>query len=146
MTEGKATADNERRPAVVAPVEPTVMQHSPGPWRWSSEETALYSSEVDATHLVDGVLKTCQQCGHNPSECGPPVFCFAGSVAAAEEFEEEDVFHFPSEADKRLIEAAPELLAALRYMVAHIGDPMALETRDGFNAARELVARLDGAA
>jgi hypothetical protein len=41
--------------------------------------------------------------------------------------------------------AAPELLDALRYMVQNIGQPVALETRDGFAAARELLQRLGAA-
>lgn len=51
---------------------------------------------------------------------------------------------FGRENNARLIAAAPELLEALRFMLDHIGDPVGLETRDGFNAAAALVARLDG--
>ena len=61
---------NEQLPPY-GPVEPTVRQHSPGPWRWN--DAALYCAELDAVHRVDGVMKTCQECGHDPSECGPPV-------------------------------------------------------------------------
>ena len=38
------------------------------------------------------------------------------------------------------------LREALAYMVANVGQPVSLETRDGFNKARALVGALSGAA
>lgn len=47
------------------------------------------------------------------------------------------------EDNARLIAAAPELLASLRFMVSNIGEPVGIETRDGFNEAKALLRRLD---
>lgn len=41
-------------------------------------------------------------------------------------------------------ETESDLADALRYMVQNIGQPMAVETRDGFRRAAELVARFYG--
>lgn len=51
---------------------------------------------------------------------------------------------FKRTADALLIAAAPDLLAALEFMVANIGEPACLENRDGFAAARAAIARAKG--
>jgi len=108
------------------------------------DDHALYGSDHDITHLVDGVNKTCVQCGHSPAECGPPVFVLAITVAEAEEFEENDVFVPPSEPDQRLIAAAPDLLEALCAMLLeHDAGGVTLATA---REARAAIAKATGSA
>lgn len=57
--------DAQVPPADAGRLETPVRQHSPGPWSWSKEGAALYCAETEATHRIDGVLKTCQECGPN---------------------------------------------------------------------------------
>jgi hypothetical protein len=63
-------------------------QHSPGPWEWVGN-----SLESNAPGHYDAVLEATVSCGQ---------FCYGGVAELA-----------ISDADKRLIAAAPELLAAL---------------------------------
>ena len=77
-------------PAVTGPVEPTVMQHTPGPWKASVSNSERYSYTVDAAgpwpynHVA-----------LIPEMYGP--HCLTPGAHAA---------------NVRLIEAAPDLLAA----------------------------------
>lgn len=84
------------------------MKHTPGPWEYCG--SGIYSAEKGAIHNGS----TCEECGHAPTECGPPVIVGITSGLVADikagfwDGTTED--EAPSEADLRLIAAAPELL------------------------------------
>ena len=71
-------------PAVTGPVEPTVMQHTPGPWRWWG----------------------CKDGSYNPMND-------YAQIAAGSEFVAQVRLALVTEADLRLMVAAPKLLDAL---------------------------------
>jgi len=77
--------------AGASPVEPTVMQHTPGPWHWEADEV-----KGDPTgrvrYQVTALGKTVTRVYYSSFEGGPT----------------------NAEADAKLIAAAPELLEALR--------------------------------
>ena len=84
-------------------------KHTPGPWRFDPSLKALFGSDHGHTHhFLDGTKQTCAEMGHCTTECGPLIFSFDGK-------KRED--HVPTAADRALIEAAPELLAALEDML-----------------------------
>jgi len=75
------------QPAVAGPVEPTVRQHTPGPWMWDSDP--VKGDPLNRVRFrVVARGKTVTQCYYSSSD--------------------EQAAH-----DARLIAAAPELLAAL---------------------------------
>ena len=111
----------ENLPAVGAPVEPTVMQHTPGPWRFTEGEY-LYVNGTDAegkrAFIIQRTLK-----GQKPS------------VQAR------------IRADVRLIGAAPDLLDVLIRMVEYADDGTPIHPTDNLMAeARAVVAQAVGAA
>jgi hypothetical protein len=111
--------DADNRPAVVGQVEPTVMQHTPGPWHWKDGE------EEDMPELVAPTGRVCWF--GNDTQYYPT----AGEP--------------PSEADCRLIAAAPDLLQALRDLVDVMTGRMEGETVALHNALAALM-KADGAA
>jgi hypothetical protein len=118
-------------------------KHTPGPWRFSTDG-GLYGSDHGITHeFLDGPGKTCAQVGHCPSECGPPVLVLAESVEIAQEFSENDTFVIPSEADRALIESAPDLLSLLQDAVTSFG-PHIEGDDEWLRFAREAIAKATG--
>ncbi len=108
-------------------------QHTPGPWSWNG--AALWGAELDATH--NG--KTCMECGHCPSECGPSVLGVAGAG-----LEDEDEAWVPTDADKQLIAAAPDLLRVAELLVDWLNEePGAHKLSD---TARAAIAKATGIA
>ena len=95
------------RPAVAGPVQPTVMQHTPGPWHWEADEV-----KGDPTgrvrYQVTALGKTVTRVYYSSFEGGP----------------------INAEADAKLIAAAPELLMTLRQ----INDWCCYATEEDINA------------
>ncbi|MEY5097317.1 MAG: hypothetical protein RJA36_36 [Pseudomonadota bacterium] len=114
-------------------------QHTPGPWGWGKH--ALWGAETGATHQG----KTCLECGHAPYECGPPVL-----GVACEGLNDDGEDWTPSDADARLIAAAPDLLEALREadrLYSTYGlQANAAACGPWINAARAAIAKATGGA
>jgi hypothetical protein len=70
-------------------------EHTPGPWKWSGRELEQEAGEY-------------KEVIHTEVSCGS--YCYGGCVDMT-----------ISDADKRLIEAAPDLLAALKLVVDTYG-------------------------
>ena len=114
-------SDADNKPAVVGQVERSVMQHTPGPWRFTEGEY-LYVNGTDAegkrAFIIQRTLK-----GQKPS------------VQAR------------IRADVRLIGAAPDLLDVLIRMVEYADDGTPIHPTDNLMAeARAMVAKAVGAA
>jgi len=74
-------------------------EHTPGPWEWSiADKWALLLHQAGQTWVDNSILQ-CDRCGdcaeHDPTEGGEEFKCA-----------------WPSKADRALIAAAPDLLAA----------------------------------
>jgi len=96
-------------------------KHTPGPWR------------IEPDRITD------QYYHHITAGAG------MAQIEPGDDIDDGFSFHaFLSAADARLISCAPELLEALEYMVANIGQPNCLETRDGFKQARSIIAKARG--
>lgn len=92
---------------------------TPGPWKWSTD--ALWGAETEAIH--DG--KTCEESGHSPAACGPSVLgCCSYALARDVMLDDEpdDLSWTPSDADRRLIAAAPDMAEALTKIAALPGE------------------------
>lgn len=56
-----------------------------------------------------------------------------------------DASYLPSEANARLIAAAPDLLAALKWLVKEAGDCLEVEAPSGLQMARAAISKAEGA-
>lgn len=105
--------NSSEQPAGPGTIEPTIMQHTPGPWEWC--ENALWGAEIEAIH--NG--RTCLECGHSPTECGHSILGVASEELCWDVCNDGGDWA-PNEADRRLIAAAPDLLAALQGLLAAV--------------------------
>jgi hypothetical protein len=100
-------------------------QHTPGPWIWRGKSGSL--------HRV-----------------GEPPYPYGARVLAPTYEYDSGVDTEVSDADACLIAAAPDLLAALRAMVAEFekfsryGSPIARDANEAMRAARSAIARATG--
>ena len=114
----------ENQTAVVAPVEPSVRQHTPGPWVTEQDRDPPHRPEI-AT--VAWVADWC---------VGIPTPGYPGGNYR-------DADYGTNEADARLIAAAPDLLAALQRALNVLD---ATGAQDDANAARAAIAKALGTA
>lgn len=114
----------------------TQTPYTPGPW--AVLDGAIYGSETRPVH--DG--KTCAECGHASTECGPAVVVpiDPGIVPDVKAGHWDDV-EPPSAADLRLMAAAPELLEAVRALLNAL--PSAT-THPAIKQARAAIANATG--
>ena len=94
------------------------MTATPGPWVYDRHDCTIYSTtEID-------------------EDCGPTgVVCVYGAMGGDD-----------SDADIRLITAAPELLVALQLLLNAMETPRSLKATAAWTEARSTIARATGAA
>lgn len=105
----------------ISPASANTVGHTPGPWVW--RDGVLYGAEPSHLHSIindDGCKVHRAPIG---AAKAPPVDEWFKEIAA----------------DRHLIAAAPDLLAALKGVVA-----VADRNSDEFNAARAAIARAEG--
>ena len=90
--------------------------HTPGPW--GVIDGAVYALETRPVHGG----KTCEQCGHEPLDCGPAVIVPVEPGALLDDIKNGhwDDCDAPLAADLQLMAAAPELLAACKRQAKNI--------------------------
>jgi hypothetical protein len=93
-------------------------QHTPGPWHWEGNP-CNYDKEQEAPWLVDANYSF------------PPIL--GGTITCQ------------SDANARLIAAAPELLSALNAMLTHMGIDEDEWNKPTFDQARAAIAKATGA-
>jgi hypothetical protein len=113
----------EKHPAVAGPVEPTVRQHTPGPWVAREWHDRDYEGEC----IAQGWSVTDSD-GHR-------VPLYSGETADLSE----------AEANGQLIAAAPELLAALERLL-NSGDVRDAADAGALKQARAAIAKAVGSA
>ena len=94
------------------------MSHTPGPWKWVGD--------IGASHL------------HGPGDEFDHVLFYA-------DYENLSLWGHNATDNARLIAAAPDLLAALRGLIAEIGVTAVFQDHPAFNAARAAIAKATGA-
>lgn len=93
-------------------------KHTPGPWRWNTSRTAIYSGHPD------------DRGGFPISEQVIPFFRFDGDPR--------------TESNARLIAAAPDLLAALQRIVAAYRESCGEVFGEDIRAAESAIAKATG--
>lgn len=108
------------QPAVAGPVEPTVMQHTPGPWHVSGSGPTVYALHGQ-----------------------PQRNRFSATMQGGRR---DDAQLLELVANANLCAAAPDLLAALNAMLTHMGMDEDVWNKPTFDQARRAVAKAFGAA
>lgn len=132
------------QPAVAGPVEPTVRQHTPGPWDWYMSgrgEAMLATPDRGRLYVMQPVRCGMQGGTVRFSEWGEgPRGRRGGVMRDAKEHLRNGVLMHP---DALLIAAAPDLLAALQRALNVLD---ATGAQDDANAARNAIAKAVGSA
>lgn len=132
------------QPAVAGPVEPTVRQHTPGPWDWYMSdrgEAMLSTPDRGRLYVMQPVRCGMQGGTVRFSEWGEgPRGRRGGVMRDAKEHLRNGVLMHP---DALLIAAAPDLLAALQRALNVLD---ATGAQDDANAARAAIAKAVGSA
>lgn len=130
--------------AVAGPVEPTVRQHTPGPWDWYMSdrgEAMLATPDRGRLYVMQPVRCGMQGGTVRFSEWGEgPRGRRGGVMRDAKEHLRNGVLMHP---DALLIAAAPDLLAALQRALNVLD---ATGAQDDANAARNAIAKAVGSA
>ena len=132
------------QPAVAGPVEPTVRQHTPGPWDWYMSDRGgamLATPDRGRLYVMQPVRCGMQGGTVRFSEWGEGARGRRGGVMRdAKEHLRDGVLMHP---DALLIAAAPELLAALQRALNVLD---ANGAQDEANVARAAIAKAVGIA
>ena len=132
------------QPAVAGPVEPTVRQHTPGPWDWymsARGEAMLATPDRGRLYVMQPVRCGMQGGTVRFSEWGEgPRGRRGGVMRDAKEHLRNGVLMHP---DALLIAAAPDLLAALQRALNVLD---ATGAQDDANAVRAAIAKAVGSA
>ena len=132
------------QPAAAGPVEPTVRQHTPGPWDWYMSdrgETMLATPDRGRLYVMQPVRCGMQGGTVRFSEWGEgPRGRRGGVMRDAKEHLRNGVLMHP---DALLIAAAPDLLAALQRALNVLD---ATGAQDDANAVRAAIAKAVGSA
>ena len=135
------------QPAVAGPVEPTVRQHTPGPWDWymsargeamlaTPDRGRLYVMQPVRCGMQGGTVRFSKWGGGERGRRG-------GVMRDAKEHLRDGVLMHP---DALLIAAAPDLLAALEAVLAWGTDENYERAHAACEAARAAIAKAVGSA